>query len=90
MLVSEKMDATWCRDQMFDLTVSYTYRNILSKAHIAALDYNAFVYYTFWKEMCKQSESEGSYHSLKSGEKVRSIIDTYDINICEYTPVYNF
>ncbi len=39
--VSERLDADWCREQGFDLTVSYTYRYILTKEILAALGNNA-------------------------------------------------
>ena len=38
---SERFSAAWCAEQGFDLTVSYTYRYILSKTHLEALNYNA-------------------------------------------------
>ncbi len=41
ILCSEKITADWCRIQRFDLTVSYTYRYILSRDVIDALSNNA-------------------------------------------------
>ncbi len=40
VLVSGELNEEWCRVNKFDLTVSYTYRNILSKEHIEALNNN--------------------------------------------------
>jgi len=40
VLWSEKLDDKWCLSQKFDLTVSYTYRFILTEAVINALDNN--------------------------------------------------
>lgn len=38
---TEKLKAEWCREQKFDLAVSYTYRYILSKEILDALNNNA-------------------------------------------------
>ena len=40
VLCSERFEAGWCSTQHFDLTVSYTYRYILKKEQIDALDRN--------------------------------------------------
>ncbi len=40
VLCTERILPQWCRDQNFDLTVSYTYRYILSDETIKALDNN--------------------------------------------------
>lgn len=40
VLFSEKLDREWCREQKFDLTVSYTYRYIVKEDVIAALNNN--------------------------------------------------
>ena len=37
---SDKLDESWCREQDFELTVSYTYRYILSQEIISALNNN--------------------------------------------------
>lgn len=39
-LWSEELDAEWCKRNAFDLTVSYTYRYILSEEHLSNLDNN--------------------------------------------------
>lgn len=41
ILCSDKIDACWCKNQGFDLTVSYTYRYILTQEILDALDNNA-------------------------------------------------
>lgn len=41
ILWSEKLDAEWCRNQQFNLAVSYTYRYILTDEILSALNYNA-------------------------------------------------
>lgn len=41
IICSEKLDACWCREQCFDLTVSYTYRYILTQEILEALNNNA-------------------------------------------------
>lgn len=40
VLYRDKLDSVWCRQQNFDLTVSYTYRYILSAETIHALNEN--------------------------------------------------
>ena len=39
-LCSDRIDERWCNDRYFDLTVSYTYRYILSKGVLNALNDN--------------------------------------------------
>ena len=41
MLCSNKLTENWCRNQQIDLTVSYTYRYILSDEMLKALNNNA-------------------------------------------------
>ncbi len=41
VLRSEGITAEWCKDQKFDLAVSYTYRYILTEDILTALNYNA-------------------------------------------------
>ncbi len=40
VLCSERFDANWCLSQQFDLAVSYTYRYILNREQIEALNRN--------------------------------------------------
>ena len=40
VLKTDELDAQWCKEQSFDLTVSYTYRYILSEEIIHALNNN--------------------------------------------------
>lgn len=40
ILWSDKLDKSWCADKCFDLTISYTYRHILTKEIITGLDDN--------------------------------------------------
>lgn len=40
VLYTEKLNALWCREEKFDLTVSYTYRYILTQDIISALNHN--------------------------------------------------
>lgn len=39
-LCNERIDAEWCKEQNFDLTISYTYRYIINKECITALNKN--------------------------------------------------
>lgn len=155
-LCAKKIDSDWCKAKQFDLAVSYTYRYILTKSHLAALDDNAvnihnsflpwnrgadpniwsiidgtprgvtlhymdesldrgciiaqqlvekkpgetlrssyealdavakklfraaFAYYRHWPEMKKMPSGTGSYHSLKDGERMKAVIDTYDMTV---------
>lgn len=41
VLKSDELTKAWCQEQQFDLTVSYTYRFILSEEVLCALDHNA-------------------------------------------------
>ena len=40
VLVTEKLDADWCKEHLFDLAVSYSYRYILKEEVIRALNDN--------------------------------------------------
>lgn len=159
ILRMDQLDVEWCKEQKFDLAVSYTYRFILSQEMLTALgdnvvnlhnsylpwnrgadpnlwsivektprgvtlhymdneldkgfviaqeivddgdnetlssSYNnldkaakklfkkAFKYYDFWHSLKKQCIGVGSYHSLKDGEVIKSVIDTYEIDISEF------
>lgn len=159
VLWKDRVDGNWCKKQNFDLTVSYTYRYILSAETIQALNNNvvnihnsmlpfnrgadpniwsivdktprgvtlhymdaeldkgyvitqeivddddnetlsssynnldkaakelfkkAFKYYGYWPSLKKQCLATGSYHSLKDGINVKSIIDSYSITITEF------
>ena len=156
---SEKLDEKWCREQKFDLTVSYTYRYILGRDILEALHNNAvnihnaylpwnrgadpniwsiiddtprgvtlhymdtsldkgyiiaqkmvkkkegetlrssydeldkaakemfrevFPCYKYWQEMKKVPLGVGSYHSLKDGQQIKSVIDSYDLTTDEF------
>ena len=156
---SEKLEEKWCREQKFDLTVSYTYRyilgqNILEALHNNAVNiHNAYLpwnrgadpniwsiiddtprgvtlhymdasldkghiiaqklvekkegetlkssydeldkaakelfreavpYYKYWQEMKKVPLGAGSYHSLKDGQRIKSVIDSYDLTTDEF------
>lgn len=41
LLCTDKIEAQWCKDQRFDLTVSYTYRYIITEDILDALNNNA-------------------------------------------------
>lgn len=159
VLWSEVLSKPWCEAQRFDLTVSYTYRFILTEEILTALQNNAvnlhnsflpwnrgsdpniwsiventpsgvtlhyieagldkgaiiaqrlvplapedtlkisyerldaaaqeqfrhaFQWYSYWPQMKKYPVGAGSYHSMKDGESLRQMIDTYDM------PVYEF
>lgn len=156
---SEKLEETWCWEQNFDLTVSYTYRFILEQNILEALNNNAvnihnaylpwnrgadpniwsiiedtprgvtlhymdasldkgyiiaqkmvekkeaetlrssyedldkaakemfreaFAFYKNWQEMKKVPLGAGSYHSLKDGQQIKSVIDSYDLTTAEF------
>lgn len=156
---TERITPKWCKEQGFELTVSYTYRYILDKAVLDALDNNvvnihnaylpwnrgadpnlwsiiddtprgitlhymdtgldkgsiiaqrlvrkgkaetlqssyenldkaakelfveAFDYYEDWPRMKKYPLGTGTYHSLKDGEKMKSVIDTYELPVLEF------
>lgn len=159
ILWKERLESSWCRENAFDLAVSYTYRYILKEDVLEALhgnvvnlhnsllpwnrgadpnlwsivnrtprgvtlhymdagldkgyviaqeivddtdeetlasSYNnldraakamfrkAFRYYEYWPSMKKKCVGEGSYHSLKDGNVIKNMIDTYDLPIKEY------
>lgn len=159
ILYTEKLNTSWCREQQFDLTVSYTYRYIVMQDILQALNHNvvnihnsylpwnrgadpnvwsivddtprgvtlhymdtgldkgsiiaqrlvgretgetlrssyekldktakelfqeAFAYYKDWSQMKKLPLDKGTYHSLRDGIAVKSIIDTYDLTIVEF------
>ncbi len=44
----------------------------------------AFYYYEYWPEMKKKAIAKGSYHSVKDGAKVRSVIDAYDLSVMDF------
>lgn len=44
----------------------------------------AFIYYPFWKEMAKQPESAGTYHSLADGQGLRDIVATFDMAVSDF------
>lgn len=156
---SKELTVQWCREQNFDLAISYTYRYILSRDILSALNDNvvnihnsylpwnrgadpnlwsivdgtprgvslhymnaeldkgyiiaqklvekkpgetlqssykeldkaakelfreAFSFYRDWPQMKKVPLGTGTYHSVKKGERIRSVIDTYDITIAEF------
>lgn len=159
VLWKEKLEENWCAEQQFDLTVSYTYRFIVSEFVLKTLNYNvvnlhnsylpwnrgaepnmwslidgtprgvslhymnagldkgeiiaqkivcegeketlrssyynldraakelfqeAFHYYQYWPEMRKKTVAKGSYHSIKDGKEMHSVIDTYDMSVEEF------
>jgi len=43
-----------------------------------------FQYYPFWPQMKKRPLGKGSYHSLKDGEGIRRLIDSYDMPVKEF------
>ena len=43
----------------------------------------AFRYYKFWPSLKKSCLGNGSYHSLKDGERIKALIDTYSMSISE-------
>lgn len=40
ILYTERLNTSWCREEEFDLTVSYTYRHILTQDILSALNHN--------------------------------------------------
>ncbi len=159
ILCTERLVPLWCREQKFDLSVSYTYRYILTEEIIHALNNNvvnihtallpfnrgadpnmwsiidgtprgvtlhyinpgldkgdlimqrlvldtdaetlassynnldmaaktlfkeAFTCYKYWPEMKKKALGQGSYHSVKDGDKFKNIIKTYNIGIIKF------
>ena len=159
-LCKERLDKDWCEEQNFDLTISYTYRYILTEEIITALKNNvvnihnsllpwnrgadpnlwsiieetprgvtlhyvdtgldkgfiiaqelvqdindketlsstynnldraakslfkrAFSVYDFWPSLKKQCIGKGSYHSLSDGEKIKALINSYNLSVAEY------
>jgi len=159
ILWKEKLSASWCAEQKFDLAVSYTYRyfiledviNVLHgnvvNLHNSYLPWNrgadpnlwsivertprgvslhyvnagldkgdiivqklvcdtdeetlessylnlhraalalfqeAFEVYPYWQDMRKKALGKGSYHSLKDGEQMKTVIDSYAMSIKEF------
>ncbi len=158
VLWSERLEENWCREQGFDLTVSYTYRFIIPQEILSALNNNvvnlhnsllpwnrgaspnmwsivegsprgvtlhymdeqldkgyviaqeivddckddsetlassynnldmaakslfkkAFKYYEYWPSLRKKCLGQGSYHSVKDGEKLDKTVESYDISV---------
>lgn len=44
----------------------------------------AFAYYRHWPEMKKLPSGRGTYHSLKDGERIKSMIDDYDMTVVRF------
>lgn len=44
----------------------------------------AFTFYRDWPRMKKTPLDSGSYHSVKDGEKIKRVIDSYDITVTEF------
>lgn len=44
----------------------------------------AFSVYEHWQQMRKRPVGNGTYHSLKDGEKIKANIDTYDMLVSEF------
>lgn len=65
-----------------DETLSSSYYNLDVEAK--ALFKKVFAYYDKWPLMKKKCLGKGSYHSVKDGEEIKSVIDTYDISITEF------
>ncbi len=159
VLCNEQITSEWCQYQRFDLAVSYTYRYILTKEILDALNDNvvnlhnsylpwnrgadpniwsiiedtprgvtlhymnehldkgfiitqkliydgvegtlksfyyhldeaakdlfkeAFHYYPYWKNMRKIPFGEGTYHSVKAGEHIRNLIDSFDMSVADF------
>lgn len=65
-----------------DETLSSSYNNLDRLAK--TLFKKAFKYYKFWPSLKKQCVGVGTYHSLKDGLDVKSVIDSYDIKVSEF------
>ena len=63
-------------------TLSSSYLNL----HRAAIDMflEAFSVYPHWQGMRKKALGKGSYHSVRDGERMKSVIDSYDLSIVEF------
>lgn len=63
-------------------TLSSSYLNL----HRAAIDMflEAFSVYPHWQGMRKKALGKGSYHSVRDGERMKSVIDSYDLSIEEF------
>lgn len=59
-----------------DETLRSSYENLDKAAKQLFKD--AFRYYTSWPAMRKQTIGEGSYHSIKDGEKIKSSINSFE------------
>ncbi len=62
-------------------TLKSSYNNLDRAAK--ELFQEAFCYYQYWPEMKKKAVAKGNYHSIKDGEKIRSVITTYDLSVKE-------
>lgn len=162
--ISEPIMPTWCDEQKFDLAVSYTYKYILRKQHIEALNdnvvnihnaylpwnrgadpnlwsileqtprgvtlhymsekldggdiiaqsivklgtnetldssyyaldsaakqlfKNAFSYYDYWQQMRRKQVGAGTYHSVKDGLFMRSLISDYQMHVSDFYAIYH-
>lgn len=63
-------------------TLSSTYNNFDRTAK--SLFKRAFSVYKFWPSLKKQCLGKGSYHSLQDGEKIKALIDTYNVSTNEF------
>ena len=63
-------------------TLESSYLNL----HRAALELfqEALGVYPYWQDMRKKVLGKGSYHSLKDGEQMKSVIDSYAMSIKEF------
>lgn len=65
-----------------DETLSSSYDNLDRVAK--TLFKKAFKYYQFWPMLKKTSVGKGTYHSLKDGVGIKSVIDSYDISVKDF------
>ncbi len=49
---------------------------------------SAFQYYPYWNDMAKLPKGNGTYHSIKDGEKIKKLISSYDMTVKELRTVY--
>lgn len=63
-------------DDIGNQTLHSSYMNLDTAAK--GMFRKTFRYYWHWPGMEKICRREGTYHSLKDGEAIKSVIDTYD------------
>ena len=85
--IDEKLDKGFVISQEIiydgdEETLSSSYNNLDRTAKL--MFKKAFKYYEFWPSLKKQCLGVGTYHSLKDGVEIKTMIDSYDMDNKEF------